>query len=92
MDCQHWLVDLELPTAFWVDLMHVENKKQDVQVGLCCFLGTRWKVQTYYRSTCRLSQNKNNKFTVLVSYMHSTMADYQIDPVYGILCSIHVSA
>ena len=48
MDYQHWLVDLdyELPTAFWVDPKLFENKKQEVQVGLCCFLGTRWKVQT----------------------------------------------
>ena len=27
MDYQHWLVDLELPTAFWVDPKLCENKK-----------------------------------------------------------------
>ena len=43
MDYQHWLADLELhvPTAFWVDPKPFENKKQGVQLGLCCFLGTR---------------------------------------------------
>ena len=49
MDCQLWLVDFELATAFWVDPKLFENKKQEVQVGLCCFLGTRWKVQTQYQ-------------------------------------------
>ena len=39
MDYQHWLVDLELPIEFWVDPKLFENKKQEAQVGLCCFLG-----------------------------------------------------
>ena len=32
MDCQHWPVDLELPTAFWVDPKLDDKKKQKVQV------------------------------------------------------------
>ena len=44
MEYQHWLVDLALPTAFWVDPKLFENKKQEVQ-----FLGTRWKVQTQHQ-------------------------------------------
>ena len=47
MDYQHWPADLELPTAFLVDPKLFENKKQ-VQVGLCCFLGTSGKVQTQH--------------------------------------------
>ena len=49
MDYQHWPADLELPTAFLVDPKLFENKKQEVQVGLCCFLGTSGKVQTQHQ-------------------------------------------
>ena len=36
MDCHHWLVDFE-------------KNKQEVQVGLCCFLRSRWKVQSEHQ-------------------------------------------
>ena len=49
MDYQHWPAEFELPTAFLVDPKLFENKKQEVQVGLCCFLGTSGKVQTQHQ-------------------------------------------
>ena len=33
MDCQHWLADLELPTAFWVNPKLFDNKKQEAGGG-----------------------------------------------------------